>query len=94
MLHMGGQCFSPNTSNYKGWKDKFVWIKGNVHCLEVIYEKNKKHQFPFYYTSDLVPIMGYEPHKLSATEREAVDLLERFCIMNVRNLFKYEGDLQ
>lgn len=31
--------------------------------------------------------------KLSIIERESIDLLEKFCVMKVGNLFKYEGGL-
>lgn len=37
--------------------------------------------------------MGYNPRKLSASERGVVELLKQFQTMWVGDLFKYEGDL-
>lgn len=37
--------------------------------------------------------MGYDPHRLSATKKEAVEFVETFQTMWVSDLVKYEGDL-
>lgn len=54
---------------------------GSALCWEAIYEEGGTHRFPLYWTSDLVPIMGYDPHKLNASYRETIYLLDQLCVM-------------
>lgn len=35
--------------------------------------------------------MGYDPDKLSEMEKEPVDLLEKFSIIRVTNMLRYDG---
>lgn len=62
--------------------------RGSARFTEVINEEDEKHWFTFYYTSDPIPIMGYDPHKLSTTKRESIELLEKFHVIKVHDLFK------
>lgn len=44
----GWPIISPYTSNYKDLKDRFLRVRGNSQCMELIYESDETYQFPIY----------------------------------------------
>lgn len=43
ILCMDGPSFPHYTSNYKCWKEKFLWVRGGSHSLKVIYEEDETY---------------------------------------------------
>lgn len=46
-----------------------------------MYDKDKTHSLPLYWTSELSVIMGYDPTKISEMEKDLINILEWLAIM-------------
>lgn len=44
----GKRLLQAYTMNYKGFKDKFIWVKSGKRCPKVMYALDGAHRFPIY----------------------------------------------
>lgn len=51
------------------------------------------HICSLYWADEHLTILCYDPKKLSETKKKMVDLLEQLCIIWVKDMLIYEGDI-
>ena len=74
------------TSNFKGYKERFVRVRCGSRCPQVIYGADGHHRFPLYWTCDPLPISGFDYDSLSASETLSLEVLDSFRPIRVKEL--------
>lgn len=54
------------TTNYKGFKDKFLWVKSGERCPSVIYVLDGNYRFSIYWSDNLLPVFDFDYDKFNA----------------------------
>src|ERR1043165_5133256 len=74
------------TSNFKGYKERFLRVKCGSRCPQVIYGADGHHKFPLYWTSDPLPISGFDYDSLNESETLSLEILDSFKPIRVKDL--------
>lgn len=74
------------TTNYKGFKDIFLHLRGGNWCPQVMYVLAANIVFRIYWTDSLVPIYIFDYDKLYALEVWDFFILDTFRMIKVRDL--------
>lgn len=56
------------TTNYKGFKDKFLRVKSGEKCYEIMYSLDNNYHFSIYWSDNPLPVSDFDYDKLSAME--------------------------
>lgn len=78
--------------NYKGFKDKFLCVRGGNKCPQMKYVLDGHHRFPIYRSNNLIPASGFDYEKLDALEVRALDVLDAFRMIKVWDLLDLDED--
>ncbi|CAI8617960.1 unnamed protein product [Vicia faba] len=65
---------------------------GGENFPAVLYNEDGSCRFPICWTQEPVPIRGYDPSKLSDTEKDVVEIVDVFQVMMLRDLLNYVDD--
>ena len=74
------------TTNYKGFKDRFLRVRCGPRCPQVIYATDGHMKFPLYWTTNPLPISRFNHDKLSDTETQSLQVLDSFLLFKVKDL--------
>ena len=74
------------TSNFKGYKERFLRVRCGPRCPYVIYGTDGHHKFPLYWTCDPLPISGFVYDRLSDSEILSLEILDSFRPIRVKDL--------
>src|ERR1044072_5036233 len=66
------------TSNFKGYKERFLRVKCGSRCPQVIYGADGHHKFPLYWTNNPLPIFGFDYDSLNESETLSLEVLDCF----------------
>lgn len=81
------------TTNYKGFKDRFLCIRYGPRCPQVMYALDGSHHFPIYWTRNPLSVSEFDFDKLTDQEVKSLAILDSFHMMKVRYLL-YSSDYQ
>lgn len=80
------------TTNYKGFKDRFLRIRCGPRCPQVIYALDESYHFPIYWTGNPLSVFRFDFDKLNDQEVRSLVILNSFCMMKVRDLLSLPGE--
>lgn len=83
---LGKSFLQAYTSNYKGFKDKFLWVKSRKRFPQVMYVLDENYRFLIYWLNSPLPISGFDYDELNALEIRSLVVLDVFMVVKVKDL--------
>lgn len=80
------------TTNYKGFKDKFLWVKSGKRCPQVMYALDGHYHFPIYWSNNPLSISSFDYDKLNALKIWALAVFDSFRVVKVKDLLQMDED--
>ncbi|GAU42949.1 hypothetical protein TSUD_142860 [Trifolium subterraneum] len=77
--------FTLYASNFKNYQDSFLRIRCGPKLPDLMYDSERKPLFPFYWSADPRVVRGVDDSLLTPFERETVDFLDTFCLLDIKD---------
>lgn len=74
------------TTNYKGFKEKFLRVKNETRCPHVMYDLDGNHHFHIYWLDNPLPIFSFDYDKLNDLEIWSLAVLDVIRVVKVKDL--------
>jgi hypothetical protein len=84
--------FSLYANNFKNYQDSYYRVRGGPNCLDVMYDSDGTHLFPFYWSSNPTLVKGLDTEHLSSFEKKTVAFLSSFNVLSTKELVKLENN--
>ncbi|GAU50708.1 hypothetical protein TSUD_301130 [Trifolium subterraneum] len=88
------ELFTLYASNFKNYQDSFLCIRCGPKLPDLMYDSERKPLFPFYWSDDPRVVRGVDDSLLTPFERETVDFLDTFCLLDIKDVILREKNPQ
>lgn len=82
---LGKSFLQAYTTNYNGFKDKFLRVENGERCPRVMYVLDRNYHFLIYLTDKLLSVSSFDYDKLNSLETRALAILDAFRVVKVKN---------
>ncbi|GAU23796.1 hypothetical protein TSUD_27050 [Trifolium subterraneum] len=84
--------FTLYASNFKNYQDTFFRLRCGPKLPDLMYDSKGNRLFPFYWSDNPTLIMGVREEMLTPFERETVQFLDSFLILDIKDVLRREND--
>ncbi|GAU24587.1 hypothetical protein TSUD_289480 [Trifolium subterraneum] len=75
-------------------RDSFLHIRCGPKLPDLMYDSERKPLFPFYWSADPRVVRGVDDLLLTPFERETVEFLDTFCLLDIKDVIRREKNPQ
>ncbi|GAU22943.1 hypothetical protein TSUD_326710 [Trifolium subterraneum] len=86
--------FTLYASNFKNYKDTFLRLRCGPNLPDLMYDNGGERLFPFYWSDNPTLVKGVREDMLTPFEKEIVDFLDSFLILDIKDVLRRESDVK